>query len=59
MHGTTDELHFSTAGGTFLGQGKAHLAAGVVADEADGVYALVGGAGGDEDALAGEILPGG
>ena len=47
-----DQLYFSAGVGQGLCQCKSHFAAGVVADEAYAVNALVGGAGGDEPALA-------
>ena len=50
--GTRHQFHLGACLGQRLGQGEAHLAAGVVADEAHGVDFLVGGPCGDQPSLA-------
>ena len=52
--GDQDDLRAALVGG--LGEGVAHLAAGAVAEEADGIDRLAGASGGDKDGFAGEVL---
>src|ERR1039458_3848528 len=54
--GDKDDLRAALAGG--FGEGVAHLAAGAVAEKADGVDGLAGASGGDEDGLAVKVLCG-
>ena len=54
--GAADEDDFSPAALGCVGQCVAHLAAGAVADEADGVESLARAAGGDQNHFAGQIV---
>jgi hypothetical protein len=54
--GAADEDDPGAAALRGFGQGVAHLAAGAVAEEADGVESLAGAAGGDQDDLACQVV---
>ena len=52
---TSNQRHLRPTTGTLLSKGKAHFAAGVVADEAHRVYLLVGRTSGYHDLLASQV----